>query len=199
MRGSSWSAVTRDGLSRPAVSASAAVMARETSVGRVAWYAADKTALSRRPPVAASAARASSRSRFFSSSCPPRVAHLRIVWIRWFCWSGLDRYSSICAWMHFSRSPIMACAVRAMMGVRWLPRLRSYSRIFAVASKPPYFLSAKTKTSKKVAFQLTIMGICTSIRMTSNFFLLTASTASSPFPTTVTTWWYFSKILTASR
>jgi hypothetical protein len=41
-----------------------------------------------------------------------------MVWIKWFCWSGLDRYSSICAWMHFSLSPIMACAVRAMMGVR---------------------------------------------------------------------------------
>jgi hypothetical protein len=73
----------------------------------------------------------------FSKSAPPNVAHFRIVWIRWFCLRGFERYSSIWAWMHFSRSPSIAWAVRAMIGVRCVPRLRSYSRILAVASNPP--------------------------------------------------------------
>jgi len=33
----------------------------------------------------------------FSKRCPPNVAHLRMVWIKWFCLSGFDKYSSICA------------------------------------------------------------------------------------------------------
>ncbi len=49
----------------------------------------------------------------------------------------------------------------------------------------------------KVAGIPTMMGICTSMRMTSNLLFWIASTASCPFPTTVTTWWYFSNILTA--
>ena len=73
----------------------------------------------------------------FSKRAPPSVAHFRMVWIRWFCFRGFDRYSSICAWIHFSRSPSIACAVSAMMGVRCVPRFRSYSRILAVASNPP--------------------------------------------------------------
>lgn len=30
-----------------------------------------------------------------SSIAPPMVAHFNIVWMRWFCLSGLERYSSI--------------------------------------------------------------------------------------------------------
>lgn len=77
-----------------------------------------------------------SRSRF-DDNAPPKVAHFRIVWIRWFCCKGFDRYSSIWACIHLSRSPIIAWAVRAMIGVRCVPRLRSYSRILLVASNPP--------------------------------------------------------------
>lgn len=136
----SWSSQTRVGLSGSSFTALAVVADRAARGGRrrvdTFWNWVNEP-LSCRPPVTASAARVSSLSRFFSRSCPPSVAHLRMVCMRWFCCRGLDRYSSICAWMHFSRSPIMACAVRAMMGVRCVPRFRSYSRIFPVASKPP--------------------------------------------------------------
>lgn len=55
----------------------------------------------------------------------------------WFCFSGLERYSSIWFWRQFSRSPTMACAVSAIMGVRGRDLLDSKSRILCVASKPP--------------------------------------------------------------
>lgn len=46
--------------------------------------------------------------------------------------------TSIWAARHFSRSPTMACAVRAITGVEGMPFSRSHSRILAVASKPPW-------------------------------------------------------------
>src|SRR5438477_284503 len=66
-----------------------------------------------------------------------------------------------------SRSPLIACAVIAMILVR-SPVSISRARIAAVASKPP------------------ISGICTSIRITSNRVRAAASTAWRPSATTVT-------------
>jgi hypothetical protein len=50
-------------------------------------------------------------------------------------------HTSIWAARHFSRSPTMAWAVRAMTGVEGMPFSRSHSRILAVASNPPCTLS----------------------------------------------------------
>ncbi len=86
--GSSWSAAINEGLSAPAPpSDSPVVRARVVSGGRrkldcdedVKVAAGVGDVLFRLPPVTASAALVSSRSRFFSRSWPPRVAHLRIV------------------------------------------------------------------------------------------------------------------------
>ena len=63
--------------------------------------------------------------------------------------SGFETYASMPAARHCSRSPAIACAVSAMIGM-WPPVPRSRARMAAVASSPP------------------ISGICTSIRITSN-------------------------------
>ena len=66
-----------------------------------------------------------------------------------------------------SRSPFMAWAVMAMIGV-WTPVADSRARIAAVASNP------------------SISGICTSIRTASNDCPSRAASASRPLPTTTT-------------
>jgi hypothetical protein len=150
-RGSSWSADIRAGLSKlPWVIGPVVVKARGSREGRnsasagavalVAGVGLGGTGALLLKPEGTSSFGEVLASLPFSRRCPPSVAHFRIVWIRWFCLSGFDRYSSICAWIHFSLSPNIACAVRAIIGVRWVPRLRSYSRIFPVASKPPWRL-----------------------------------------------------------
>ena len=71
--------------------------------------------------------------------------------------------------MQRSRSPVMACAVIAMIRV-WPPSIASRSRIAAVASRPP------------------ISGICTSISTRSKRSRATISRASRPLFATVTEW-----------
>ena len=66
-----------------------------------------------------------------------------------------------------SRSPFMAWAVMAMIGV-WAPVAASRARIAAVASNP------------------SISGICTSISTASNGWPSRAASASRPLPTTTT-------------
>jgi hypothetical protein len=51
---------------------------------------------------------------------------------------GLGTYASIPAARHLSRSPLMACAVMAIIGIR-LPVNLSLARILLVASKPSIF------------------------------------------------------------
>lgn len=67
------------------------------------------------------------------------------------------------AWMHFSRSPSIACAVRAKIGMWGRTFTFSYCRILPVASRPP------------------IIGIWTSMRITSYRCCSTSVTACSPF------------------
>lgn len=83
--------------------------------------------------------------------------------------SGFATYASIPAARHASRSPVMALAVSATIGVR-RPVVRSCSRMAAVASNP------------------VIPGICTSMRMMSNRCFLARETASAPSATIDTLW-----------
>lgn len=105
--GSSPSFAINEGLSAPPESDSAVVTGRWCSGGRITDDALAGSVDS--PPLcSACLASSSSRSRFCSNKAPPSVAHLRIVCIKWFCCRGFDRYSSIWASIHFSRSPIIA-------------------------------------------------------------------------------------------
>lgn len=76
-------------------------------------------------------------SRYAFAFAARTLTHFKIVSMSWSFCNGFGRYSSISAFIHFSRSPIMACAVRAIMGVPGDPKDCSYSRILAVASNPP--------------------------------------------------------------
>jgi len=99
--------------------------------------------------------------------------------------SGFVTWSSMPACKHRSRSPIMAWAVNAMIGVGSRPSFFSYDRMCSVASMPP------------------INGIDTSIKMISNgrfsaVLALNASLANDPFSAISTVCPYFSRIFTAS-
>lgn len=61
------------------------------------------------------------RACLLNIAVTPSEATRSMVCMSMFCLRGFDRYSSICACIHFSRSPNMACAVSAMIGVRDRP------------------------------------------------------------------------------
>ena len=75
----------------PALRAPVVVIARLSSDGLNSCLCFEDTmALEGRPPSALADSR-TSLPRF--SRAPPSVAHLRMVWIRWFCLRGFERYS----------------------------------------------------------------------------------------------------------